>query len=107
MRFAQRELKPYAEPVSVADLKVGSVCFAVNFIDPEMLITICEPVVFIGRNLEENDRDVLYFQDAESYRLGVRRESDTPEDDATFYSGAAPNHIFEYERALDCLLACS
>ena len=33
MRFAERELKPHAEPVTVADLKVGTVYFAVNFLD--------------------------------------------------------------------------
>ena len=107
MRFAERELKPYAEPVPIEELKEGSVYFAVTFVDPEMLIPICQPMVFIGRNLEEHDRDVLYFQDAETYRLGVRRESATPDDDATFYSGTTADHIFEYERALDRLLACS
>jgi hypothetical protein len=107
MRFEQRELKPYSEPVAVEDPREGIVYFAVNFLDKEMLIPTMEPVVFVGRNLDRDDNDRFYFQDADSYREGIRYGTAGAEDDATFYSGAAPNHIFDYEHALDCLLACA
>jgi len=107
MRFEARELKPYSEPVRVEELQEGRVYFAVNFLDTAMLIPTMEPVVFIGRNLEPGDVERFYFQDADSYRQGIRYATGVAEDDATFYFGAAPGHIFEYEHGLDCLLACS
>jgi hypothetical protein len=108
MRFEQRELKPYSEPVVVEDLQEGTVYFAVNFLDKEMVIPTMEPVVYVGRNLDPDDVDRFYFQDADSYREGIRYATAVPEENnATFYSGAAPIHIFDYEHALDCLLACS
>ncbi len=73
--------------------------YAVTFLDEEMLIPTMEPVVFVGRNLDREDVDRFYFQDADSYREGIRYSTGVAEDDATFYSGAAPNHIFDYERA--------
>jgi len=107
MIFEARELKRHSEPIAVEDLKEGSVYFAVNFLDKALLIPTMEPVVFVGRDREPGDTDRFYFQDAESYREGIRYESADEEDDPTFYTGAAPNHIFDYERALDCLLVCS
>jgi hypothetical protein len=108
LRFEERELKTYSEPVVVENLREGSVYFALNFLDKELLLPTMEPVVFVGKNLEPGDEERYYFQDAESYRSGIRYATAVPEEDeVTFYSGAAPIHIFEYERALDCLLACS
>jgi hypothetical protein len=51
MRFESRELKPYAEPVVAAELKEGSVYFAVTFADEDTLIPTMETVVFVGRDL--------------------------------------------------------
>jgi len=110
MRFEERELKPYAEPVSSSELREGVVYFAVQFVDEEMLIPTMEPLVFIGRNLNPEDVGQLYFQDAGSYRQGLRHTSATGEDDsATLYQQAEAqvSHIFEYDRALDALMACS
>lgn len=108
MRFEERELKPYPEPVSVDELREGSIYFAVNFIDEELLVPTMEPLIFVGRNLDPDDVEKYYFQDVDSYRDGVRYATAVPEEDgATFYSGAPPNHIFDYEHALDCLLACA
>jgi hypothetical protein len=42
-------VKPYAETVPPDKLQVGTVYFAVNFIDDEMLIPIMEPKVFGSR----------------------------------------------------------
>ena len=107
MRFEERELTSHSEPVAVEKLREGSVYFSLNFLDKELLLPTMEPVVFVGKNLEPHDQDRYYFQDAESHRAGIRYSTAVPEEDeATFYAGATPIHIFEYERALDCLLAC-
>jgi len=109
MRFEERELKPYAEPISAADLKEGSIYFAVTYADDEMLIPTMETIVFIGRNLDPVDDGRVYFQDINSYRRGVRYETATDDDYAHFSSGseAEVKHIFAYEHALEALMACS
>ena len=109
LHFEARELKPYAEPVSSADLREGEVYFAVNFIDDEMLIPTMETVVFAGRNLAAGDAGLVYFQDIDSYREGIRYHSVSEEAEATFQVGPENNigHIFQYERALEQLMGCS
>ena len=111
MRFETRELKEHSEPVAVERLREGTTYFSLSFLDKEMLVPTLEPVVFVGCNLEPDDEERLfYFQDADSYRAGIRyhaNEPDADDADATFYSGAVPSHIFEYEHALDLLLVCS
>ena len=72
MRFEERELQPYAEPVSAIELQEGSVYFAVTFVDEDMLIPIMATLVFVGRNLEPGDIRKVYFQDVHSYRAGIR-----------------------------------
>jgi hypothetical protein len=108
MRFEARELKPYDDPVVSSELKVGMIYFSVQFVDDEMLIPELDPLVFIGRDLTPDDQGMLYFQDAGSYRRGIRFESNQTED-AAFYAQREDeiNHIFPYERALDLLLTCS
>jgi hypothetical protein len=110
VRFESRELKPYAEPVSASELKEGSVYFSVGFLDQgEMLIPVLEPVVFIGRNLNPSDGAVLYFQDADSYRRGLRYEPASTAAGAKFYEQPADQigFIFDFEHGLELLLACS
>jgi hypothetical protein len=70
MRFAERELKPYAEPVTPDQLRVGETYFGVHFLDEDGFVPVLEPKVFIGHNLEPEDKDELYFQDYASYRGG-------------------------------------
>lgn len=106
MRFEERELKPYAEPVSREELKTGETYFAVLFVDDDMRVPILEPKVFVGRDLQPGDEGQLYFQDYDSYHRGVRFEEATGDDAAVFETGAE-NHIFEYERALDRLMVCA
>jgi hypothetical protein len=108
MRFEARELKPYAEPVVPADLKVGAAYFSVQFVDDELLIPMLEPLVFIGKDLIPDDHGTLYFQDAGSYQEGIRFESSQGED-AVFYGQGEDEigHVFQYEQALDLLLMCS
>jgi hypothetical protein len=109
MRFEGRELKPYAEPVSAGELKEGGVFFFVNFIDEEMLLPSMEPMVFVGRDLEPGDVGQVYFQDLDSYRQGFRYDRTSEEHPTTFYTGSENElgHIFDFDRALDVLLACS
>jgi len=112
MRFEERELKPYAEPVNAQTLRQGEIYFSVQFADEEMLIPIMEAWVFAGRGLDAENHAAsrLYFQDVdvESYRQGVRYDADAAEI-ATFQiqEEDAINHIFEYECALDVLMRCS
>jgi len=108
MHFEAREVTTAAEPVTAKDLVVGAVYFSVQFVDPEMFIPVVEPLVYIGKDLVLNDRGVLYFQNAESYRAGIRFES-AEADEAAIYAQPESqiNHIFDYERALDRLLVCS
>lgn len=109
MQFEARELKPYAQPVLPEDLRKGDTYFSVQFADERMLVPIIEPIVFLGRNLAEGDKDVLYFQKFESYSSGIRYDS-CPERNAADFKLRGPDeikHIFEFERALDELLSCS
>ena len=109
MRFEARDLKPFAEPVVSKGLREGEVYFSVTFVDDEMFIPALEPLIFAGRNLDPGDVGRVYFQDVESYRRGVRFNTTSDESPAVFQSGDENStlHIFEYERALDALLACS
>jgi hypothetical protein len=81
----------------------------VQFADKQMLIPIMEAWVFAGRKLDPNDDEShLYFQDAESYRDGIRYHSATDKNSCfQVATDQDVNHIFEYERALDMLLLCS
>lgn len=108
MHFEARDLKPYAEPVLAGNLKAGSVYFSITFVDDEMHIPAMETLVFVGKNLEENDSARVYFQDIDSYREGIRYESATEDDHATFFECADNelNNVFEYEQALDVLMRC-
>lgn len=107
IRFEARELKPYAEPVSSSELKEGSVYFFVNYVDDDMLIPNMETVVFVGRNLEANDIGLVYFQDIDSYRAGVRYDSTDKDESAVFQCGSETGHVFEFEKALEQLMMCS
>jgi len=109
MHFEKRDLKPYAEPISAADLKEGAIYFFVNFIDDAMLIPTMEAVVFIGRNLSADDVGQIYFQDVGSYQNGIRYDAALKDENGLFYSGpeGQTGHVFEYERAVDELIRCA
>ena len=110
MRFEERVLKPYAEPISFGELRQGAIYFSVSYVDDQLLMPTVEPLIYIGDNLDAGDVGrVSYFQDASSYRRGVRHNSPSKEGEATFFTaseGKMPP-IFEYERALDELLRCA
>jgi hypothetical protein len=75
------------------------------FLDKDSLVPTMEPRVFVGTK-EESDGNNLYFQDFLSYQRGIRFESPNADDEATFETGAG-RYMFEYERALDVLMACA
>ena len=91
MRFEERELPSYAQPVSSADLKEGTVYFTVNYIDDDLLIPTVETIVFIGRDLQPGDSGRVYFQDIDSYGRGVRYESATLRTMSSFLPGPRTN----------------
>ena len=107
MWFEGRNLKPYAEPVLTSDLKEGTVYFALSYADEEMLIPSMEAVVFVGRNLEKGDIEQVYFQDIDSYREGIRYDSTEGHANFDSFMESEMSHIFEYENALELLMACS
>jgi hypothetical protein len=109
MRFEAREVKPFAEPVTLDSLREGEVYFSVQFIDDQMIVPIVGTWVFAGEVFDPELQDNrLIFQDAESHRQGVRYGSPN-EDDGEFQLQQKKyiNHIFEYENALNVLLSCS
>lgn len=106
MRFEERELKPYSEPFPPDELKIGETYFAVLFIDDDGVVPVLEPLVFIGRDLDAGDEGKIYFQDYDSYRSGVRFETAMSDDDVIFHTGRE-KHVFDYEHALDVLMACA
>jgi hypothetical protein len=107
--FEARELKPYAEPVSPSDLLEGEVYFSVQYADERLLVPIVEPLIFVGRNLAEGDEDLLYFQNFESYSIGVRYDPANQENGTDFHVRGPEDlkHIFEYEKALNSLMSCA
>lgn len=116
MRFEAREVKPYAEFVAPAELVEGAVYFIVTFLDTEMRIPSLEPLVFIGRNLEEDSNSpAFYFQDAASffeggsaYKDAPVASSDEPEYAPTVYAYKdSKPPVMHYDRALDVLLYCA
>ena len=115
MYFEDREIKAYGDFIRASDLVVADVYFRVSYLDEDMLIPEMVPLVFIGRNLDP-EQPGLYFQDAGSYLAGERYEpandritgprggfggwlETMPEDEFS--------NVFEFERGLDSLLACS
>jgi hypothetical protein len=109
MRFEERDLKSFAEPVSANLLKSGEAYFSVQYADEHMLIPIVETWIFAGRGLSAEDgENRLYFQDIESYLQGIRYGSRNSKN-ATFQVVLKENakHIFDYEHALEELMKCS
>jgi hypothetical protein len=87
--FEERFLKPYAELVSLDELKAGEVYFTIQFAehDRDGLFPIMETLVFVGLNLDEEDVESrVYFQDLESYQAGIRYGTTSSPDRAVFYA---------------------
>ncbi|MEM9688392.1 MAG: hypothetical protein AAF917_02845, partial [Pseudomonadota bacterium] len=108
MEFKDRTLKPYTEPVSASTLQKGELYFSVQYLDDEMCVPTIDTLVFVGRETRPGDSPILYFQDAESYRDGVRIDNER-RDQAQFLAQPEDqlSAVFTYEKALDQLMACS
>jgi hypothetical protein len=123
LHFEGRDLKSYAEYVKAHDLVEGRVYFRVSYLDQDGAIPEFVPLVFVGRNLDPEQRG-LYFQDASSYVAGERYdpadwESAKPEESLPRRLHAGPvvsfetmpetefAAVLEFEQALDLLLAVS
>jgi hypothetical protein len=108
MRFEARELKPYAEPVQATDLQPGRVYFSVQFVDEDMLMPVLEPLEFVGANIHQGDVGQLYFRAVTASAFQLVDRADNLDKVRLYRAGNSEiNHIFEYERALDRLLACA
>lgn len=109
MNSENRELPTPAGPITASELKKGSVYFAVNYVDDNLLIPVMETLVFIGRDLKPGDSGLVYFQDIGSYLRGIRYGAVPEEGFAEFFAGSENevNHIFEYEHALEKLIRCA
>lgn len=109
MRFEARILKPYAEPVPPDQFKESEIYYSIVYLDDDMKIPEIITLVFIGRNLDEGDKNILYFQDVPSYQQGIRYISATVDENIRFFkcAGDQAKHIFEFEQALEQLMACS
>ena len=105
----ERDLKPYAEPVTPSELQVGSIYFFVNFADEEMLTPTMATMIYIGENLESGDKNQVYFQDLDSFNRGVRYGDKDDANHALFQAGSENElgHVFDFDHALDVLLSCS
>jgi hypothetical protein len=121
--FEGRELKTYGDYVRAAELVEGRVYFRVSYLDQDRAIPELVPLVFVGRNLDPEQRG-LYFQDASSYIAGERYdatdwESVNSEEDVPRRIHMGPVVSFEtmpetefatvldFEQALDLLLGVS
>ena len=95
--------------MTASELTEGSVYFKLTFLDEDMLIPSLEALVFTGRNLDAGESGQVYFQDFDSYRRGVTYHSACGDEQATFLKGSENElgAFFEYEQALDVLMACS
>jgi hypothetical protein len=109
IRFEERRLQPYAEPVTADGLEEGRVYFMMNYIDEALLIPTLQPLVFVGFDLAPGDSGRVYFQDLDSHQRGVRFELEAEAESAEFITGSADEigHLFEFEQALEELLRCA
>ena len=107
MYFEGRHLKPYTNPISPLDLIFGEVYFSVTFYDDEMLIPCIDTMIFIGKDIREEDDGVHYFQDYDSFHDGERIENKETVKHAKFYFCDHLSNVFKFEDALDILLDCS
>jgi len=109
--FEIGELKPYVEYVRRDELREGEIYFRITYLDDLTLVPLLEPYVFIGRDLDEGDKQQVYFQDGASYAAGIRFENAFRDGvdigNAFIISGSASDvHVMEFDEALRALIKC-
>lgn len=109
LEFKKRFLEPFIEPVEASELQEGSIYYTIDYSDSEMMIPHVMTVVYIGKNLDEDDKDIHVFQDFNSYDFGVTMDSKVDGINAMFIGqpGDNLNNIFVFEKVLDELIRCS
>ena len=108
MRFEEKDLTTYAEPVSASALKEDHIYFSVQYIDEALLVPTVETLVFVGRYVGSDGLNRLRFQDVGSHSQGIRYGS--PDAGELCFQSPTEDgikHIFEYEKALDELMRCA
>jgi hypothetical protein len=56
IHFPGRDLPPFGEYVKFEDHVVGEVYFRVGYLDEQLLVPEVTPLVFVGRDLDEENR---------------------------------------------------
>lgn len=106
--FPARDLPSFSQPVIAESLMQGEIYFAISFSDMTMSIPSLTPLVYLGRKLEPDEDDDLYFQDLDSYLHGARFGTPTEYPGATIVLEPPTGpQVYEYDRALDQILLCS
>ena len=72
MRFGEKELTSFAEPVSEDLLTEGQMYFSVQYIEDGLLTPTMRPLVFVGKYVASDGLSRFRFQDVSSYRRGIR-----------------------------------
>jgi hypothetical protein len=112
IKVEARILKPRAEYVQADRLREGDTYFTVEYADPDLLLPVLKPVVFVGKDVEHSSSGCLYFQDIDSHRDGVRLEDADSEDRAGELRGFLHKFpsdspaVMDFENAVDELLRC-
>ena len=107
LHFEGRDIGGYGEFVKPVDLLEGEIYFAVYYFDKDLLVPELRPFVFIGRDLEPDDSEKLYFQDADSYLAGVRYHTRVEGEGEIHRVHQDTPFVYDFDRALDRLLYCS
>lgn len=111
IHFNERELPVAAYPVNLNQLVTGKAYYQITYDgdDKDMEAPLVLSMVFIGMNIDDDETDTVYFQDALSYDFGIRL-SDDPESGTFMLFRCTPDGlgaIFEFDQALDEMMKCS
>jgi len=109
LEFPSREVRPYATPVAIEELKVGELYFSATYLDDDRLIPHIYPVVYLGRDLPSIGSGLLAFQEAGSYRSGIDVENLGEDDEVAIdcFSSDQTLTIYSFDEVLNTVLACA
>jgi hypothetical protein len=102
IHFPARKIYRFGESIHPEDLTEGQICFSVGFINRDTTLPVLETSAFVGRDLEPDDVDQFYFQDARSY---LSNSKATLHQRKFIYSADKDEvSVHNFEAALDSLL---
>jgi len=97
--------------VSPDEMQAGRVYFALQYLDRDLLVPHLYPLIFLGHDLDNDQRDIRFFQHFDSYMAGVRYANHSEEDeDSGCFEAYGPDegkHIYDYEHAIKLLMRCT